>query len=425
VIRDPQLRGAVLAGQRRLQAFDADTIGAQLPRASGEPGRRGGTRGSPRGNEAASSPSWCSVRPEIDGGAEYECRRVAGAPAHRRPVLTPARVTTSRGGTSTARASRTIAGPRAAVPGGPPAPRPRVRRYADWLYATPTRSSGEAEWVRRRGRSPSDRVDRAHADDHDGFLFYTYLYLPTTLGLRWSPTRRCWSRPPRRAADLPRSLPQPVSGTPRAHLPGGGGAGFRRGALPHRAPPGGRDRRGHRPGHRRRRRAVPAPAPARGSVLPLRGPRGRREGLSDPGRRISRLARAGGRAGHAGPHGHGRHEASASSGHPRPRFPAGGREGGRDRRGDGAGHALPLASPSWSWACRARSPPRAPRCSGPWAIPGPLFDRPATSETRRVLVAGRLRKALGGAERVREPAMWPITRQYLDFLARVFGRSPE
>jgi glycosyltransferase involved in cell wall biosynthesis len=70
-----------------------------------------------------------------------------------------------------------------------PVDRPRrVRafgRYADWLYATPHTFFDEAEWVRRQGPLAPALVEwiRAHAEDHDGFVFYTYLYLPTTLGL--------------------------------------------------------------------------------------------------------------------------------------------------------------------------------------------------------------------------------------------------
>jgi glycosyltransferase involved in cell wall biosynthesis len=126
--------------------------------------------------------------PEIDGGAEYECRRVAEAlaPHHDVDVLTtcardyltwrnvyPPGVTTVNG----VRVRRF------------PVDRPRrIRafgRYADWLYATPHTFFDEAEWVRRQGPLTPALIEwlRAHANDHDGFLFYTYLYLPTTLGL--------------------------------------------------------------------------------------------------------------------------------------------------------------------------------------------------------------------------------------------------
>jgi glycosyltransferase involved in cell wall biosynthesis len=126
--------------------------------------------------------------PEIDGGAEYECRRVAETlvPHHDVEVLTtcardyltwrnvyPAGLETVNG----VRIRRF------------PVDRPRrVRafgRYADWLYATPHTFFDEAEWVRRQGPLCPLLVEwiRAHADDHDAFLFYTYLYLPTTLGL--------------------------------------------------------------------------------------------------------------------------------------------------------------------------------------------------------------------------------------------------
>ena len=154
--------------------------------------------------------------PEIDGGAEYECRRVAEAlaPHHDVEVLT----TCARDYLTW----RNVYAPGVTTVNGVrvrrfPVDRPRrVRafgRYADWLYATPHTFFDEAEWVRRQGPLTPELVEwiRAHADDHDGFLFYTYLYLPTTLGL---PAGRRQGRPradrPRRAAHLPRPLPEPV-----------------------------------------------------------------------------------------------------------------------------------------------------------------------------------------------------------------------
>jgi glycosyltransferase involved in cell wall biosynthesis len=126
--------------------------------------------------------------PEIDGGAEYECRKVAEAlrPHHDVEVLTtcardyltwrnvyPPGVTTI-GGVSVRRF---------------PVDRPRrVRafgRFADRLYATPHTFFDEVEWVWRQGPLALSLIEwiRAHADDHDGFVFFTYLYLPTILGL--------------------------------------------------------------------------------------------------------------------------------------------------------------------------------------------------------------------------------------------------
>ena len=126
--------------------------------------------------------------PEIDGGAEYECRRVAEAlvPYHDVEVLT----TCARDYLTW----RNVYRPGVEAVNGvrvrrfPVDRRRRVRafgRYADWLYATPHTFFDEAEWVRRQGPLTPSLVEwiRAHADDHDGFLFYTYLYLPTTLGL--------------------------------------------------------------------------------------------------------------------------------------------------------------------------------------------------------------------------------------------------
>jgi len=126
--------------------------------------------------------------PEIDGGAEHECRRVAEAlaPHHDLEVLTTC--------------ARDYLTWRNVYPSGVetlngvlvrrfPVDRPRrVRafgRYADWLYASPHTFFDEAEWIRRQGPLALSLIEwiRGHADDYDGFVFFTYLYLPTTLGL--------------------------------------------------------------------------------------------------------------------------------------------------------------------------------------------------------------------------------------------------
>jgi glycosyltransferase involved in cell wall biosynthesis len=126
--------------------------------------------------------------PEIDGGAEFECRRVAEAlaPHHDVEVLT----TCARDYLTW----KNVYPPGLAVVAGVrvrrfPVDRPRrVRsfgRYADWLYAHPHTFFDEAEWVRRQGPLALSLVEwiRDHAGDHDGFVFFTYLYLPTLLGL--------------------------------------------------------------------------------------------------------------------------------------------------------------------------------------------------------------------------------------------------
>jgi glycosyltransferase involved in cell wall biosynthesis len=126
--------------------------------------------------------------PEIDGGAEHECRRVAEAlaPHHDVEVLT----TCARDYLTWQNVYRpgieTVNGVRVRRF---PVDRPRrVRsfgRYADWLYAHPHTFFDEAEWVRRQGPLALSLIEwlRAHAGDHDGFVFFTYLYLPTLLGL--------------------------------------------------------------------------------------------------------------------------------------------------------------------------------------------------------------------------------------------------
>jgi glycosyltransferase involved in cell wall biosynthesis len=126
--------------------------------------------------------------PEIDGGAEYECRRVAEAlaPHHDVEVLT----TCARDYLTWQNVYRpgleAVHGVR--VRRFPVEHPRRVRafgRYADRLYAHPHTFFDEAEWVRRQGPLALSLVEwiRDHAGDHDGFLFFTYLYLPTLLGL--------------------------------------------------------------------------------------------------------------------------------------------------------------------------------------------------------------------------------------------------
>ncbi|MGH7320755.1 MAG: glycosyltransferase family 4 protein [Candidatus Rokuibacteriota bacterium] len=125
---------------------------------------------------------------DIDGGAEYECRRVAEAlaPYHDVEVLT----TCARDYLTWRNAYRagveTLNGVRVRRF---PVERPRrVRafgRYADWLYAHPHTFFDEAEWIRRQGPLAFGLIEwiRTHGSEYDGFLFFTYLYLPTLLGL--------------------------------------------------------------------------------------------------------------------------------------------------------------------------------------------------------------------------------------------------
>ncbi len=125
---------------------------------------------------------------DVDGGAEQLCRRVAEGLAadHDVEVLT----TCARDYLTWANAYP----PGVETVNGVRVRRFRVERprrvrafgrYADRLYAHPHTFFEEAEWIRRQGPLALGLVDwiRGHADDHDGFLFYTYLYLPTLLGL--------------------------------------------------------------------------------------------------------------------------------------------------------------------------------------------------------------------------------------------------
>ena len=125
---------------------------------------------------------------EIDGGAEYQCRRVAEALAedYRIEVLTTC--------------ARDYLTWRNVYPAGAeplngvlvrrfPVSRPRrVRafgRFADRLYARAHTPFEEFEWIRRQGPLALGLLDwiRAREGDYHGFVFFTYLYLPTLLGL--------------------------------------------------------------------------------------------------------------------------------------------------------------------------------------------------------------------------------------------------
>ena len=107
-IHDPALRAAVVAGQRA-------GSGRSMPRRSAPPSASTSTPSPARGGPMTAPPTRLRLAlvvqrygPEIDGGAEYECRRVAEALAshHDVDVLTTCARTTSPGGTSTRPASR-------------------------------------------------------------------------------------------------------------------------------------------------------------------------------------------------------------------------------------------------------------------------------------------------------------------------------
>ncbi len=126
--------------------------------------------------------------PEVNGGAEHHCRRLAEQliSDFSVEVLTtcaldyltwknhyPEGVETLNG--VTVRRFRTDF------------PR-RIRsfgRSADRLYVTPHTFSDEAEWIKRQGPHTLGllRYLKEHEDQYDLFIFFTYLYFPTLLGL--------------------------------------------------------------------------------------------------------------------------------------------------------------------------------------------------------------------------------------------------
>src|SRR5262249_13086486 len=162
--------------------------GAPPRRAPRTPGGRGGPPVTPAGARLRLAFVVQRYGPEIDGGAEYECRRVAEVlvPHHDVEVLT----TCARDYLTWQNVYRPGLETIHEVPVRRfPVQRPRrvrpLGRCADRLYAHPHTWFDEAEWVRRQGPLALSLVEwiRDHADDHDGFLFFTYLYLPTVLGL--------------------------------------------------------------------------------------------------------------------------------------------------------------------------------------------------------------------------------------------------
>ena len=58
-------------------------------------------------------------------------------------------------------------------------------RFADRLYVTPHTFSDETEWITRQGPHTLDllRYLKEHEAEYDLFIFFTYLYFPTLLGL--------------------------------------------------------------------------------------------------------------------------------------------------------------------------------------------------------------------------------------------------
>ena len=63
--------------------------------------------------------------------------------------------------------------------------------YSDWIFHHPHQPADEMEWLERQGPwCPAllEYLER-HRRDYDAFIFFTYLYAPTVLGLRIAPER--------------------------------------------------------------------------------------------------------------------------------------------------------------------------------------------------------------------------------------------
>ncbi len=131
---------------------------------------------------------------EILGGAEYLCRLIAEhlSPRHDVEVLTtcardyitwkneyPEGTDRVRGVTVRRFANaltRDIAS---------------FNRYTDWILHHPHAPEDEQEWLKRQGPWCPALVEylERRERDYDAFIFFTYLYAPTVLGLRVAPAR--------------------------------------------------------------------------------------------------------------------------------------------------------------------------------------------------------------------------------------------
>jgi len=64
-------------------------------------------------------------------------------------------------------------------------------RFSEWIYANPHSHSDELEWLKQQGPWSPGLVDylRRNQNQYDVFIFFTYLYAPTVLGLDVAPAR--------------------------------------------------------------------------------------------------------------------------------------------------------------------------------------------------------------------------------------------
>lgn len=64
-------------------------------------------------------------------------------------------------------------------------------QYSDWIFHHPHSADDEMEWLRQQGPWCPALLEylRRHQDSYDAFIFFTYLYAPTVLGVALNPSR--------------------------------------------------------------------------------------------------------------------------------------------------------------------------------------------------------------------------------------------
>ncbi len=91
-------------------------------------------------------------------------------------------------------------------------------QYSDWIFAHPHSRQDELEWMERQGPCCPRLLEALEKDrlEHDGFIFFTYLYYNTFWGLKRIPGRKALVPTAHDEPALYLDIMQDVFGTPSA-----------------------------------------------------------------------------------------------------------------------------------------------------------------------------------------------------------------